>query len=495
MKDMRSIIQMIVEASPADLLDNPNFQNWFGKSKIVDQNGKPLVVYHGTNASFAKFEPRESIPLAEIGHWFAGHEDVARMVALRKGNTPTVYGAYLNIRNPKIIDVPGVDGLLGLIREITGDGDVTREKVQKYRRKLIANGYDGIVLRNVRADGGLTDNFIVFDADQIRLTAETISETPGMRNIMNIAENHQILYDVPDHLLSKGVVTFAGTYNPVTRIASPNMIDIHPAAARKGVGREAVQDFERWAKEQGAIAIRSGYGSWKGARGFWEKLGYKVAKRPNANKAYDFIKKLDESTNEHESMRSLMQLISESVDSLFLVENAFTADVLSQAQQNLIADMDWSGDYGYPEMIRQEFLDDTGYDPDDSSEEAQKAFTDFQQKWAEEQIENVLWNLRDTIKRGFVRAWRVITAPQDWDVKSRHPGVYWSWDKKAAQAHWGEFGNGRVKWRISALIPISSIDWVTTLAMNADPALGEDEKEIRIYDDAPVKIIGTKIIR
>lgn len=28
---------------------NDNFIEWFGNSKIVDDDGKPLVVYHGTN--------------------------------------------------------------------------------------------------------------------------------------------------------------------------------------------------------------------------------------------------------------------------------------------------------------------------------------------------------------------------------------------------------------------------------------------------------------
>ena len=28
--------------------DSPYFKKWFGKSKVVDENGEPLVVYHGT---------------------------------------------------------------------------------------------------------------------------------------------------------------------------------------------------------------------------------------------------------------------------------------------------------------------------------------------------------------------------------------------------------------------------------------------------------------
>jgi len=36
--------------------DSPYFKNWFGKSKVVDENGEPLVVYHGTSDKFTAFD-------------------------------------------------------------------------------------------------------------------------------------------------------------------------------------------------------------------------------------------------------------------------------------------------------------------------------------------------------------------------------------------------------------------------------------------------------
>ena len=35
-----------------------NFWKWFGDSKVVDEQGRPLVVYHGTNAEFSEFDAR-----------------------------------------------------------------------------------------------------------------------------------------------------------------------------------------------------------------------------------------------------------------------------------------------------------------------------------------------------------------------------------------------------------------------------------------------------
>lgn len=37
--------------------DTQEFKDWFGDSKVVDANGKPLVVYHGTGSDFTEFDP------------------------------------------------------------------------------------------------------------------------------------------------------------------------------------------------------------------------------------------------------------------------------------------------------------------------------------------------------------------------------------------------------------------------------------------------------
>ncbi|HXI77924.1 MAG TPA: hypothetical protein VNH21_12350 [Steroidobacteraceae bacterium] len=40
-------------------LDNPAFAKWFGKSQVVDEAGKPLVVYHGTKGNIEAFSPEK----------------------------------------------------------------------------------------------------------------------------------------------------------------------------------------------------------------------------------------------------------------------------------------------------------------------------------------------------------------------------------------------------------------------------------------------------
>ncbi|TXH43245.1 MAG: hypothetical protein E6Q97_34390, partial [Desulfurellales bacterium] len=51
-----------------DQTQTAEFKQWFGGSKVVDENGQPLVVYHGTNEEFSEFDIRK----ARNGRWGKG---------------------------------------------------------------------------------------------------------------------------------------------------------------------------------------------------------------------------------------------------------------------------------------------------------------------------------------------------------------------------------------------------------------------------------------
>lgn len=110
--------------------------------------------------------------------------------------------------------------------------------------------------------------------------------------LTHIQETQVVPY--PQERLKKfpGVITFAGEYHPSQAIAYPNMIDIHPDAQRQGVGRALIQDFEKWARAQGATRIESGNGAWKSAIPFWKALGYKVLNIRDQHGRYPFYKRL-----------------------------------------------------------------------------------------------------------------------------------------------------------------------------------------------------------
>lgn len=151
------------------LCEAHSFAEWFGDSVVVDKDHQPLPVYHGTATTFDKFEHRRSIPLAEIGFWFAASSEVAQLVAWRKGNDTRVVAAYLKLERPFVLAKAGVDGLRLLVDAVAPRGEVTREAVAGFRQHLIEQGHDGIILRNVMADGGRTDNYVVFSPHQIHI--------------------------------------------------------------------------------------------------------------------------------------------------------------------------------------------------------------------------------------------------------------------------------------------------------------------------------------
>ena len=101
----------------------PSFIRWFGDwmnnpeeaSKIVDENGEPMAMYHGSLESFSEFSrdfAGRSADTAGVGFWFSDREDFARSFASAEWQgegTPQVYSVFLNIRNPRVYSsTPGL---------------------------------------------------------------------------------------------------------------------------------------------------------------------------------------------------------------------------------------------------------------------------------------------------------------------------------------------------------------------------------------------------
>ena len=70
-----------------------NFWRWFGDSKVVDDQGRPLVVYHGTTADFDAFDSKKQSQDRGPGFWFTTDIDRAERYGVVKQ-------VYLSIKNP-----------------------------------------------------------------------------------------------------------------------------------------------------------------------------------------------------------------------------------------------------------------------------------------------------------------------------------------------------------------------------------------------------------
>jgi hypothetical protein len=83
-------------ASP---LDNPAFRRWFGDSKVVDEEGQPLVVYHGTRADFDVFKRPATPGMDRFGPGFYFSADPTTLRAFH-GDSGRKIAAYLRIERP-----------------------------------------------------------------------------------------------------------------------------------------------------------------------------------------------------------------------------------------------------------------------------------------------------------------------------------------------------------------------------------------------------------
>lgn len=115
-------------------------------------------------------------------------------------------------------------------------------------------------------------------------------------------------------------------------------------------------------------------------------------------------------------------------------------------------------------------------------------FEDWLLRYVDERYGEAWGNIAHHMVGDRLPVYRVITAPADWTPDpNRHPGVYWSWDKRAAQAHCGEFKPGHVQWMMEAIVSVDDVDWYETYCLNVGD-LGDDEKEIRLKQNVPVTI-------
>lgn len=152
-----------VNTKISDVTESQQFKRWFGDwqnnpgsaSKVVNDDGTPRVVYHGTNQYFYTFRSKNGT------YWFSESVDYAEsMMEERDGDR--VVKAYLNIKNPLYVNLePGQFS------------DPTYEA--KYIRQAKKAGNDGVVFMLNTGNQLVDDTFYVaFKPEQIKSADENI---------------------------------------------------------------------------------------------------------------------------------------------------------------------------------------------------------------------------------------------------------------------------------------------------------------------------------
>lgn len=123
-----------------------NFYKWFGNSKVVDEQGRPLVVYHGTDAEFDTFDMTKGRSTMDIqGAFFSPWELDS------KGYGSNVRAFYIKLEKPASEGVAYKE--FNKHKGQTGAGTMARES-------LTFMGYDGV--------DNSGEEYIVFKPENIK---------------------------------------------------------------------------------------------------------------------------------------------------------------------------------------------------------------------------------------------------------------------------------------------------------------------------------------
>ena len=154
----------------------PAFRAWFGDwegdpanaSKVVDENGEPLVVYHATDNAFTVFDRSR---LGENTDYNAYDEAAKRMSRLgfwfnesdlrKRTNTKLSVSAYVDIKNPYETTF---DELWNAMSETSHE---------EFIEDLNGEGYDGITLEDAEFGG---KSFVLLEPTQIKSATDNTGE-------------------------------------------------------------------------------------------------------------------------------------------------------------------------------------------------------------------------------------------------------------------------------------------------------------------------------
>ena len=188
-----------------------NFKKWFGDwendpenaSKVVDENGEPMVVYHGRSADFNTFEKKEGVrfimgledKVKAEGFFFSPDralaEEFAGNAARHRGGKANVVPCYLNIRKPMDLtgedydriyeDVTGWDYTVGMDTQDNLWGIMDEEGMAD---KIKEKGYDGAIFVEEVDDNyePTKISYCALDANQVKSADKNNGEFSSRNN-------------------------------------------------------------------------------------------------------------------------------------------------------------------------------------------------------------------------------------------------------------------------------------------------------------------------
>ncbi len=189
----------------SDVTQSLQFKRWFGDwqnhpdsaSKVVNADGAPMVVYHGTTANFTVFKR------GDVGYHVGTKEQAERRVrGLKDAKIMPLYASIEKpleieadygdwsgnslanrfLENGMLEDYPGAEDKLREILKIdrAAKGESAAERKNRAVRELLQSlGYDGIKYLNTFEGDGNSYSYIVFESEQIKSATDNIGTFDG----------------------------------------------------------------------------------------------------------------------------------------------------------------------------------------------------------------------------------------------------------------------------------------------------------------------------
>lgn len=174
------------------------FKRWFGDwqndpesaSKVVNEDGTPKVMYHGTNSEFTVFDRTQGKKKIHLNVFGDGNY----FTALREGASrygANVVEAYLDIKNPYVKK----EGFNTVADQIASEFGIARESIKgsdvsSFLRQM---GYDGVVMYD---GGGEIVIANAFSPKQIKSATDNIGtfdkKNPDIRYSQRVREGDQV---------------------------------------------------------------------------------------------------------------------------------------------------------------------------------------------------------------------------------------------------------------------------------------------------------------
>jgi hypothetical protein len=172
MKNILNFDKLFEYRSLENLLDKEAFTTWFSESKVLDKDGKPLVVYHATTNEFDEFthsykDTNTDIVNNHLGFYFTDTPSTGDVYISKRFDPKKGYRAGAAIM-PYLIRIENPI-YLSERKYWQMQRDFDAEEVKDYKERLMITGYDGIIWEQSvwRGDKSGRD-YTVFEPEQAR---------------------------------------------------------------------------------------------------------------------------------------------------------------------------------------------------------------------------------------------------------------------------------------------------------------------------------------